>query len=171
MYIVIEVIPRLFCPAYSFWPVLIQTPLMLFKKVILIRNCKSVKVSNSGGLMLCADGQSLMLCSKINSVLQFIYWTSFHLLKVTDWNTKQTCEICWKITMKTPHYCHWRPLRKKSPSSELFWSVFSYIRTKYGEILIISPYSIQMRENADQNNSEYEHFSCSGRSGILTVNF
>ena len=39
-----------------------------------------------------------------------------------------------------------------------FRSVFSRIRTEYGEILRISPYSVQMRENADQNNSEYGHF-------------
>ena len=29
-------------------------------------------------------------------------------------------------------------------------------------ILRISPYSVRMRENADQNNSEYGHFSHSG---------
>ena len=32
------------------------------------------------------------------------------------------------------------------------------IWTEYGEILFISPYSVRMRENADQNNSEYGHF-------------
>ena len=31
-----------------------------------------------------------------------------------------------------------------------FWSVFSHIRAEYGQILCISPYSVQMRENADQ---------------------
>ena len=31
----------------------------------------------------------------------------------------------------------------------------SRIRTEYGEIWSISPYSVRMRENADQNNSEY----------------
>ena len=31
-----------------------------------------------------------------------------------------------------------------------FWSVFSHIRTEYGEIRSISPYSVQMRENTDQ---------------------
>ena len=30
------------------------------------------------------------------------------------------------------------------------WSVFSHIRTEYGEILRISPYSVRMRENTDQ---------------------
>ena len=49
-------------------------------------------------------------------------------------------------------------LRKKYPYSELVWSVFSHIRTKYEEILSISPYSVQMQENTDHNNSEYGHF-------------
>ena len=54
-------------------------------------------------------------------------------------------------------------LREKCLFSELFWSAFSRIRTEYGEIFCISPYSVRMRENADQNNSEYGHFSRSGR--------
>ena len=33
---------------------------------------------------------------------------------------------------------------------------FSRTRTEYGETLFISPYSVRMRENTDQNNSEYE---------------
>ena len=33
--------------------------------------------------------------------------------------------------------------------------------TEYGEILHISPYSVRMRNNTDQNNSEYGHFLCS----------
>ena len=32
------------------------------------------------------------------------------------------------------------------------WSVFSHIRTEYGEMLRISPYSVRMRENTDQKN-------------------
>ena len=45
-------------------------------------------------------------------------------------------------------------MRKKCPYSELFWSVFSRIRTDS-----FSPYSVQMQENTDQNNCEYVHFS------------
>ena len=57
-------------------------------------------------------------------------------------------------------YCrfHDLTLRKKCPYAELFWSVFSRIRTEYGEILRISPYSVRMQENTDQNNSKYWHF-------------
>ena len=50
-------------------------------------------------------------------------------------------------------------LQKKCPYSELFWSVFSRIWTEYGETRSISPYSVRMRENTDQNNSEYGHSS------------
>ena len=55
-----------------------------------------------------------------------------------------------------------RTLREMCPYSELFWSVFSRIRTQSGKIRSISPYSIQMRENTDQNYSEYGHFLRSG---------
>ena len=50
---------------------------------------------------------------------------------------------------------------EKSPGEhkkckKFFWSVFSQIRTEYGEIL---RYSVRMRENTDQKNSKYGHFS------------
>ena len=43
-------------------------------------------------------------------------------------------------------------LRKKCPYSKLPWSVFSRFRTECGEIQSITPYSVRIRENADQNN-------------------
>ena len=61
-------------------------------------------------------------------------------------------------------------LRKKCPYSELFWSAFSRIRIKYEEIQSISPYSVRMRENADQNNSEYGHFLRSVKFFITFLN-
>ena len=44
-------------------------------------------------------------------------------------------------------------LRTKCPYSELFWSTFSSTWTDDLEIGI-SPYSVQMRKNVDQNNFE-----------------
>ena len=41
-------------------------------------------------------------------------------------------------------------------------SAFSRIRTEYGEIQTISPYSVQMRENTDQRISVFGHFLRSG---------
>ena len=58
-------------------------------------------------------------------------------------------------------------LRKKCPYSELLWSAFSHIRTEYREIRSISPYLVQMRENADQNNSEYGNFSRSDSNKLF----
>ena len=55
-------------------------------------------------------------------------------------------------------------LRENCPYSELFWSVFPRIRTEYGKIQSIYSFSIRMRENTDQKNLEYGHFS---RSTIL----
>ena len=45
-------------------------------------------------------------------------------------------------------------LHKKFSYWQLFWSVFSRIQTEY---------SVRVRENIDQNNSEYGHFSRSVR--------
>ena len=50
------------------------------------------------------------------------------------------------------------PLREKCPYSELFWFLFSRIWTEYEKIVCISPYSVRMRENANQNSSKYGHF-------------
>ena len=61
-------------------------------------------------------------------------------------------------------------LREKCPYRELFWSAFSRIPTKYWEILRISPYSVGMRENVDQNNFEYGHFLRSVWVWILLAN-
>ena len=57
---------------------------------------------------------------------------------------------------------------------ELFWSIFSRIWAEYEEIRSISPYSVQMRENADQNNSEYGHavfvdLSSCGKTYLLVL--
>ena len=49
-------------------------------------------------------------------------------------------------------------MHKKCLYSELFWFVFSRIRTEYREIRS-TPYSVRMLKNADQNNSEYGPFS------------
>ena len=46
-------------------------------------------------------------------------------------------------------------MREMCPYSEFFWSVFIRIRTEYGEILSISPYSVRMWENTD--TFEYGH--------------
>ena len=44
---------------------------------------------------------------------------------------------------------------------------FCRIRTEYGEIGSISPYSVRIRENPDENNSENGHFSRSDYRDIF----
>ena len=55
--------------------------------------------------------------------------------------------------------CVVQSLCEKCSYSELFWSAFFWIWTEYGEISSISPYSVRMWQNVDQNNSEYGHVS------------
>ena len=63
-------------------------------------------------------------------------------------------------------------LREKCPQSEVFCSVFSHIWTEYGEIWIISPYSVRMGENKEQKNSDYGHFShCVDEANMLQIDF
>ena len=45
------------------------------------------------------------------------------------------------------------------PYSEFFWSLFYRIQIEYEEIIRISPHLVRMRENTDQKNSKYGHFS------------
>ena len=50
----------------------------------------------------------------------------------------------------------------KSVRIPSYSTVFSHSRTEYEDIQSISPYSVRMREEMDQNNSKYGHFLRSG---------
>ena len=82
------------------------------------------------------------------------------LLFFTYQHFKYKCKSRHKFT--TSSLCVKR-LNKKCPYSEFFWSIFSRIRTEYGEIRSISPCSVRMRENRDQKISEYGHFLRNGQ--------
>ena len=69
--------------------------------------------------------------------------------------SKYSPKIIKRVFEVFENYYDFDTLREKRLYWELFWSVFSSIRTEYGEIQSISPHSVQMRENTDQNNSEY----------------
>ena len=51
----------------------------------------------------------------------------------------------------------------------VFRSVFCRIWIEYGEILRTSPYSVRMRENTVQKNSEYGRLSRSAKDSVFTV--
>ena len=56
--------------------------------------------------------------------------------------------LCFKVTV-----------RKVSKYGDFTGPYFPHIRTEYGEILRISPYSVRMRQNTDQKNSVLGHIS------------
>ena len=66
---------------------------------------------------------------------------------------KQNCKRMTNKTVDPSSYIleTWRKtfaLRERCPYSELFWSAaFFSIRTEYGEIFCISPYSVRMHKN------------------------
>ena len=81
-------------------------------------------------------------------------------------------KLCWRSAPKvfwlehrnepgrySSHSIRYLSRRKKCPYSKLFRSVFSLHFPTFG--LNTLSVSVQMRENADQNNSEYRHFLCS----------
>ena len=62
------------------------------------------------------------------------------------------------ISQKTTPSLFLNPsLHEMYPYTQFFWSVFSHIRTEYGEILPISPYSVRMREKIRTRKSTSTH--------------
>ena len=65
---------------------------------------------------------------------------------------------CWTWSNDSPDY----PNIHHSIKNVRIWSYSGTHFPAFGldtEILSISPYSVRMQENADQNKSEYGHFS------------
>ena len=85
-------------------------------------------------------------------------------IRVIHWVINSLSYLTFEVSRFFMSICNlWNStLHQKCPYSELFWSVSSRIRTGYGELQSIFPYSIRMQENTDQNNSEYGHISNSG---------
>ena len=85
--------------------------------------------------------------------------SEFYLLPTESFLVARTIYNTMLFSIFTILYNSTIILRKKCPYSELFWFAFSRIWTEFARILRISPYSVRMRENADQNNSKYGYFS------------
>ena len=68
--------------------------------------------------------------------------------------SKSQTTLCGKRILLNHHsfmnfiICRYLHSVKKVQIRSFFWSVFSRIRTEYGEILSIFPYSVRMQENA-----------------------
>ena len=81
-------------------------------------------------------------------------------------NLKLQCYILASLRIDYLALC------EKYPYLELFWSVFSRIWTEYGEMLRISPYSVRMWENTDQNtpNTNFFHTVLVMKLRLLMIN-
>ena len=51
---------------------------------------------------------------------------------------------------------------KSVQTRSFFWSVFFHTQAKYGDLQNKSPYLVRTRDNEDQKNSIFGHFSRSG---------
>ena len=86
----------------------------------------------------------IYLITKCNkSLLQNV--SGFLLRKVAV--LLQNSTVITKCVSRSSYYKTVRHYVKSVQIQNYFWSVFSHIRTEYGEILRMSPYSVRMREN------------------------
>ena len=53
-----------------------------------------------------------------------------------------------------------------SKYGDFLWSIFSHIRTEYGDLLVKFPFSLRMRKNRDQKKAPYlDNFHAVNNSG------
>ena len=109
--------------------------------------------------LFCVYGNEIIFCFGLYWCLNSSYCYFALLVRLTTFGFGFLCKIARAVGI---FFIFWLfSLCKMCPFSELFWSIFSRIQTEYGKILRISPYSLystRTRKNADQNNSEYDHF-------------
>ena len=127
-----------------------QVPLYLWHIELIIRSWKASKyyVNNCRYLSFFVTNQLLIIYLHISIIS--LLWICFNEFAF------ENASFC--ILLAILEKWKWFSLREKCPYSELFWSVFSSIRTGYGDTRSFSPYSVWMRENTEQNTSEYVHF-------------
>ena len=128
-----------FYPLYSFWVVIMK---LFFQDILKWVQCSK--------LYFDIIGIRLWIIIFMKSITLY-----FILLITYSWSISCVQDDMFDISQKslTIYHCVKR-VRIRSYSG----SYFSRIRTEYGELRSISTYAIQMRENTNQNNSEYGHF-------------
>ena len=62
---------------------------------------------------------------------------------------------CWKHCYLFRNWSIYRHCVTSVQIQRSFWSVFSCIRTEYGDLLCKSPYSVQIQENTEQKKPPY----------------
>ena len=96
----------------------------------------------------------------LGSNLEEISFYIFRMCFIQDYKVSSERVIFFQLALSTSVPNKWLDWSEHCMKSvqirSFFWCVFSRIRTEYGEILRISPYSIRMWENTDQNRIQYE---------------
>ena len=92
--------------------------------------------------------------------VNFILQTGFFLIRIyskpkdtrkfSDKNHIQEVLVKLRMHYTVPRKSCTIRLHEYFPITEFFWSVFSHIRSEYGEKRSISPYSVRIRENTYQ---------------------
>ena len=97
-------------------------------------------------------------------------YISKYALNMAIWN-QHVVPLSLKLQRRdlTKHV-RWIFLRKYTAWKVSLFGVILVRWTEYEEIIQISPYSVQMQENMDQNNSEYRYFLWSDNWWLITVN-
>ena len=111
----------------------------------------------------------IVYCQQNRYVRPAIYADFFTLR--ASWNLKNNVNLPYDLYKDVKFYCH-----NHCVKSVRIWSYSGLYFPAFGlnTVVRISPYSVQMRENTDQNNSEYGHFlrseykSCSLCTKILS---
>ena len=84
------------------------------------------------------------------------------IFKIAIYITLGLEEIYWYTIFIWIHYV------KNVQIRSFFWSVFSCIRSEYGEIRSIPPYSVRMRENTDHKKLRFWTLFTQWQEELLT---
>ena len=70
---------------------------------------------------------------------------------------EEDAEVYGQLPLRNSELFSWCSLtrRVKCPNKKIFGSVFSCIRTEYGDLTRKSPYSVRIQENTNQNKTPY----------------
>ena len=76
------------------------------------------------------------------------YWATYNFSKWAKWWDGRNMSI-WRC----------QTLREKCPKTQFFLSIFSLIRTEYGDLKSKFPYPVQIKGNKDHKKLRFGHFS------------
>ena len=117
-------------------------------------NAPGSKIRTSTAIQLKRDNKQHRRPSFVCFVCCFCKLSLVAIVRL-QWKEILTFYVIFWVLLLEPNII----LRESVQIRSFFWSVFSPIRTEYGEIRLISPYSVRMRKIRTRKNSVFGHFS------------